>query len=76
VNAFYGFLSPGGLVVVANMHDAKPFRNFIEFLLDWHLIYRDSRQIAQFRPDDERAEVGVIAEPTAVNLFVHARKPA
>jgi extracellular factor (EF) 3-hydroxypalmitic acid methyl ester biosynthesis protein len=76
VNTFYGFLAPGGLVVVANMHDAKPFRNFIEFLLDWHLIYRDSRQIALFRPDDERAEVSVIAEPTAVNLFVHARKPA
>ena len=36
-------LSPGGLMLIANMNDTKPFRNFIEFILDWQLIYRDSR---------------------------------
>ena len=34
------------MVIVANMNDTKPFRNFIEFVLDWQLIYRDSRENA------------------------------
>lgn len=76
VQVFYNMLDPGGLVCVANMHDAKPFRNFIEFVLDWHLIYRDSRRMWRFVPDDTAAQNNVIAEPTAVNLFLESRKPA
>jgi extracellular factor (EF) 3-hydroxypalmitic acid methyl ester biosynthesis protein len=67
-------LQPGGLVLVANMNDSKPFRNFIEFLLDWHLIYRDSLQVRRFAADTPANEACVIAEPTAVNLFLEVRK--
>ncbi len=76
VQVFYNMIEPGGLVCVANMHDAKPFRNFIEFVLDWHLIYRDSARLWRFVPDDPAAENAVIAEPTAVNLFLESRRPA
>jgi extracellular factor (EF) 3-hydroxypalmitic acid methyl ester biosynthesis protein len=76
VNVFYHMLNPRGLVVVANMHDAKPFRNFIEYVLDWHLIYRDSAKMWRFVPDDSAAENAVIAEPTTVNLFLESRRPA
>jgi extracellular factor (EF) 3-hydroxypalmitic acid methyl ester biosynthesis protein len=76
VNVFYHMLNPRGLVVVANMNDSKPFRNFIEFVLDWHLIYRDSSKMWRFVPDDPAAENAVIAEPTTVNLFLETRRPA
>jgi extracellular factor (EF) 3-hydroxypalmitic acid methyl ester biosynthesis protein len=68
-------LSPGGLMLVANMTDTKPFRNFIEFILDWQLIYRNSREIMSLVPERCREAACVIAEPTSVNLFLHLRKP-
>jgi extracellular factor (EF) 3-hydroxypalmitic acid methyl ester biosynthesis protein len=68
-------LSPGGLMVIANMTDTKPFRNFIEFILDWQLIYRDSREILSLAPEHCRETARVIAEPASVNLFLHIRKP-
>jgi extracellular factor (EF) 3-hydroxypalmitic acid methyl ester biosynthesis protein len=72
---WYDSLLPGGLMLIANMHDAKPFRNFIEFVLDWQLIYRDSREFLSLVPAHCRDTTRVIAEPTSVNLFLHVRKP-
>ena len=74
VNLFSNSLLPGGLVVVANMNDAKPFRYFIEWLLDWHLIYRNTGQVNRWCPPAPFV-TQVIAEPTTVNLFLHVRKP-
>jgi extracellular factor (EF) 3-hydroxypalmitic acid methyl ester biosynthesis protein len=68
-------LSPGGLMLVANMTDTKPFRHFIEFVLDWQLIYRTSREFLSLVPEHCRETTRVIAEPTSVNLFLHTRKP-
>jgi extracellular factor (EF) 3-hydroxypalmitic acid methyl ester biosynthesis protein len=75
VNLFYEWLQPGGMVVTANMNDSKPFRNFIEFVLDWQLIYRDSAKMLALAPEQARDAARVIAEPTSVNLFLHLRKP-
>ncbi|HTD66958.1 MAG TPA: class I SAM-dependent methyltransferase [Candidatus Limnocylindria bacterium] len=76
VNLFYSWLQPGGLILVANMNDTKPFRYMVEFLLDWHLIYRDSRFMMTLIPNTPGASGTVIAEPTTVNLFTHVRKAA
>jgi extracellular factor (EF) 3-hydroxypalmitic acid methyl ester biosynthesis protein len=75
VNLFYGWLRPRGTVIVANMNDSKPFRNFIEFVLDWQLIYRDSRKMLVLVPERVRDTARVITEPTSVNLFLHLGKP-
>jgi extracellular factor (EF) 3-hydroxypalmitic acid methyl ester biosynthesis protein len=75
IELWYDSLSPGGLLLVANMNDTKPFRNFIEFILDWQLIYRDRREIFSLVPEPCRPATRVIAEPTSVNLFLHIRKP-
>ena len=68
-------LAPGGLMLVANMTDTKPFRHFIEFILDWQLIYRNSREFLSLVPERCREMTRVIAEPASVNLFLHTRKP-
>ena len=75
VNLFYGWLRPGGTVIVANMNDSKPFRNFIEFVLDWQLIYRDSGKMLALVPERVRDAARMITEPTSVNLFLHLGKP-
>lgn len=74
VNLFHHNLRPDGLVVVANMDDSKPFRNFIEFVLDWQLIYRQADAIKRFAPEGALDGTRVVAEPSAVNLFLHVRK--
>ena len=75
MNLWFDSLSPGGLMLVANMTDTKPFRHFIEFILDWQLIYRNSQEILSLIPEHCRETTRVIAEPTSVNLFLHTRKP-
>ena len=75
VNLFYDSLRPGGAIIAANMNDSKPFRNFIEFVLDWQLIYRDSAKMLALAPERVREAARVIAEPTSVNLFLHLGKP-
>jgi extracellular factor (EF) 3-hydroxypalmitic acid methyl ester biosynthesis protein len=72
---WFDSLSPGGLMLIANMTDTKPFRYFIEFILDWQLIYRNSAEILSLVPERCRTTTNVIAEPTSVNLFLHIRKP-
>jgi extracellular factor (EF) 3-hydroxypalmitic acid methyl ester biosynthesis protein len=75
VKLFHHNLLPGGLTIAANMNDSKPFRNFIEFVLDWQLIYRTSREIRRFAPEHALEQTSVVAEPSSVNLFLHLRKP-
>jgi len=75
MDLWYDSLSPGGLMLMANMTDAKPFRNFIEFILGWQLIYRNSAEFFSLVPERCRETTRVIVEPTSVNLFLHIRKP-
>jgi extracellular factor (EF) 3-hydroxypalmitic acid methyl ester biosynthesis protein len=75
VDLFFNWLRPGGMVIAANMNDSKPFRNFIEFVLDWQLIYRDSAKMLALAPLRLRDVARVIAEPTSVNLFLHLNQP-
>ncbi len=75
IDLWYDSLLPGGLMLIANMDDSKPFRNFIEFVLDWQLLYRDSNEFLAAVPERCREFTRVIAEPTSVNLFLHIRKP-
>lgn len=76
MSIFYDWLAPGGLLAITNVVDCKPFRNMLEFLLDWHLIYRNTAQgrtllPSAANPDDCR----ILRDSTEVNLMVEARKP-
>jgi extracellular factor (EF) 3-hydroxypalmitic acid methyl ester biosynthesis protein len=76
VEMFYRLLAPGGLAVVANMDDRVPYKQMQEYLLDWHLIYRDGRQMAALAPDGVApADCKLVSEQMGVNLFLEVRKP-
>jgi extracellular factor (EF) 3-hydroxypalmitic acid methyl ester biosynthesis protein len=75
MNVFYDWLAPGGLVAATNVDDCKPFRHMLEFVLDWHLIYRSERKGLALAPDRVSPEaVSLRRDPTAVNLFIEVRK--
>jgi len=76
LGVFYEWLAPDGLVLTTNVVDSKPFRHMLEFVLDWHLIYRTGLQCQKLRPPQCAAEnYTVKADITGVNLFMEARKP-
>jgi extracellular factor (EF) 3-hydroxypalmitic acid methyl ester biosynthesis protein len=76
MNIFYDLLAPGGLLIATNVDASKPFKHSMEFILEWHLICRDERQLAALNPD--KAPPGcfsVSSEHTGVNIFIEVRKP-
>ena len=71
----YENLVPGGIFVVGNFGPGNPNRAFLDYLLQWKLIHRDStnlRSILSQTPFGADAEV--ISEPEGINLFLIARK--
>jgi len=76
MNVFYDWLAPRGLVAATNVEDCKPFRHMLEFVLDWHLIYRGVKKSAALVP--HRAAAGdarILKDSTEVNVFIEVRKP-
>jgi extracellular factor (EF) 3-hydroxypalmitic acid methyl ester biosynthesis protein len=80
MNIFYGILAPGGLLLATNateaLNSSRPFRYSMEYILDWHLVYRDSRQFVDLANKLGNVDdVKIIAENTGTNLFLEVRKP-
>ena len=77
MNVFYEMLAPGGLLVVTTVEAANPIRHMLDYVLEWHLIYRDSRQMCDLRPDAAHPDqLRLCADVTGVNLILELRKPA
>jgi extracellular factor (EF) 3-hydroxypalmitic acid methyl ester biosynthesis protein len=76
IGVFYDMLAPGGLLVVTNVEPSNPIRHWLGYILDWHLIYRNAKQMMQICPNHLSSEqVRVMADPTGVNLFMEIRRP-
>jgi extracellular factor (EF) 3-hydroxypalmitic acid methyl ester biosynthesis protein len=76
MNIFYDMVVPGGLLVATNVEPSNPLRYGMEYLLDWHLIYRNDEQMRDICPEaTDKADVCVRTDVTGVNLFLEVRKP-
>jgi extracellular factor (EF) 3-hydroxypalmitic acid methyl ester biosynthesis protein len=74
---FYDLLAPGGLLVATNVHSRNPSRHMMEYLMEWHLIYRDSAQFLSLAPSKASpADCHISEDTTGVNIFLEVRKPA
>lgn len=74
---FYDLVAPGGMLIATNVHPSNPWRNWMEYLAEWHLVYRDEDQFLKLAP--EAAPPGsatVKSDATGVNVFLEIRKPA
>jgi extracellular factor (EF) 3-hydroxypalmitic acid methyl ester biosynthesis protein len=75
MDTFYAMLAPGGLLLATNVDTSNPIRNMMEYVLDWHLIYRDAQQMSTLRPREaDPTRVKVQSDPTGVNTFLEVRK--
>jgi hypothetical protein len=76
LNIFYDMLEPGGLIVATNVDASNPSRNGMEYLLEWHLIHRNSAQLNNLIPDQAPpGSAHVRCEETGVNIYLEIRKP-
>jgi len=73
---FHDMTEPGGLVLVTNVDASRPFRHSMEYLLEWHLIFRDRAQMKSLMPDSAEGDGDVLADPLQVNLYLELRKSA
>lgn len=76
MNLFYEILAPGGLLVATNVDASNPARHQMEYFMEWHLVYRNSAQLAALAPDNAPpGSFTVKADATGVNIFIEVRKP-
>jgi hypothetical protein len=72
----YGLLRPGGILIVTNFTTANPIQNVMEFMFEWFLIHRDSRQMEEISPTQADPEDCLVrVDSTGCNAFLEARKP-
>jgi extracellular factor (EF) 3-hydroxypalmitic acid methyl ester biosynthesis protein len=77
MNYFYEILAPGGLLVATNVDQYNPSRNWMDLVVDWHLVYRDAERMQAMKPAQATsAATRIWSEPTSVNIFMELRKPA
>jgi extracellular factor (EF) 3-hydroxypalmitic acid methyl ester biosynthesis protein len=73
LSLFHAWTAPGGEVAVTNVHSRNPIRQFMEHLLEWHLIYRDERDFAALVAPEWAPKVS--CDSTGVNVYMTIRKP-
>lgn len=77
MNIFHDLLAPDGFLVATNVDASNPSRHWMEYVVDWHLVYRDKQLLEQLRPDGAgEGCFEVKAEPLGVNIFLEVQKPA
>ncbi len=75
VEIFFKLLKPGGFLVLTNVTPLNPIRNWMEFVLEWNLIYRGDKEMLDLVPTTTiPLESGLQRDATGVNLFLEIRK--
>ncbi len=77
LETFYRMLAPGGVVIATNVDSSNPCKKVMEFVMEWHLIYRDEDGFRSLVPREVPKEnVKVLKDDTGVNIFLELRKPS
>ena len=74
--ALYHWVAPGGLFVITNVDQSNPRRLTMDYVMDWHLIYRDGRGLSAVRPEQVPAnDCRVVSDDSGVNIYLEAMCP-
>lgn len=73
---FWVLGGPNATIVTSNFAPANPIRAFMDYVLDWRLIYRDEPTVRSLALDDSlKPETKIIPAPGGVEVFLQMRKP-
>ncbi len=71
VELFCTMAKPGGMVIVTNVSDSNPSKAWMEYLVEWNLIYRGRKEMEDLVPEKVPVKRTNISEDvTGVNLFL------
>ena len=75
----FALVKPGGSLVIGNMspHFPRDLRFPMEYIYDWHLIYRDKKEMFEFAkaiPECDIDSMTVEQEPLGINYFLEIKK--
>ena len=75
LNWIHPLLRPGGKVVLGNFDPCNPDRAFLDYLLEWPLIYRNPDDMRRLFASSEFADrpVDIRYEARGINLFATCR---
>jgi extracellular factor (EF) 3-hydroxypalmitic acid methyl ester biosynthesis protein len=75
-NILYDWLAPGGLLITTNVDDSNPRRLTMDYLMEWHLIYRNGANFATLKPDQATPDqCSVHSDDAGMNIYLETRKP-
>ena len=71
VELFCSMVKPGGMVIVTNVADCNPSKGWMEYLVEWNLVYRGHQEMRELVPDKFAVKrTNLVADATGVNLFL------
>ena len=75
INNIYDLLKPGGEIIIGNFHDTCPSRCFLDYILDWPLIYRSQEDMERlFLQSKFACKPTIDFEEERVNMLARATK--
>lgn len=75
VSVFAKLLRPQGLSIVTNVSSTNPCIGWMEYVVEWNLVYRSDWEMLDLIPlDGTVMETQLKREATGVNLFLEIRK--
>lgn len=66
----YDLVAPGGELIVGNFHTSNPTRMYMEYWMDWVLIYRSEEQMQELAMELPGADARIEFEDTRSQLFL------
>jgi len=72
----YGLLRPGGQLVVGNYHLESPSRIYMDYWMDWSLLYREEQEMLDMAACLPGAEADVQFDETRSQMFLRIRREA
>jgi extracellular factor (EF) 3-hydroxypalmitic acid methyl ester biosynthesis protein len=71
VELFCTMVKPGGVIIVTNVATSNPRKAWMEYVMEWNLIYRDEKEMMDLVPEGIKLmNTTVGADSTGVNLFL------
>ena len=75
VELFCTMIRPGGIVIVTNVAAANPRKAWMEYVMEWNLIYRDEEEMKDLIPEGfPVARTSIKPDATGVNLFLEIER--
>jgi extracellular factor (EF) 3-hydroxypalmitic acid methyl ester biosynthesis protein len=71
----YEMVEPGGRLLVGNFHTRNPTRLYMEYWMDWVLLYRSDEDMLDLGKALPGAETSVFCEDTKSQVFLDVKKP-